>query len=408
MGSVNWGWNFGRTIDPTSNGFINETFFNNGLNLSSNISIYDGGRINNTIKQTKANLLATKADQEKIHNDIVLQTASGFLSVLMSTETLSNAKKQLDLTKNQQQILEKQIAVGNRPQNDMLDLEASIALNEQSIVDAENALILAKLRLQQLMMIQEGQDIEIAIPDNLAMPTLDFNTLTAQSIYEQAVHRMPEIRSAEIKLENSFLGENIAKADLLPSLGAGFSMRTNFSNKGQSLQGFDTIVNNSIVYINSQPVTVGFPQLSPRLKPTPYGTQLNDNISYGIGAQLNIPIYNNYISRGKIQMAKINTESAKLELDLQKQTLINAIAQSLMDAKAAKARYTSNEKTMKANELLYNNGLKRHEIGSLSTFELVRLKNQWEVATANTINSKYEYIFRSKVIEFYMGKPITL
>jgi len=211
-----------------------------------------------------------------------------------------------------------------------------------------------------------------------------------------------------MRVKSAQLGEKIAKAEFLPSIGAGGSLRTNYSNKGLNITGYESSIIEQTVFINNQEVTVGFPQQIPQTEKSPYFNQFSDNLSYGVGISMSIPIYNNYTAKAGLQRAQLNTERANLNLTQTKETLKITVGQALSDAKAAKARYLASERTKTAQNNLYNNAIKRFEIGNLNAFELTRLKTSMESSSINALIAKYDYLFRTKVLDFYLGKPIVL
>lgn len=406
-GGTNVGWNFGRTIDPTRNEFVTETFFNNGFTLSSNVTLYNGGRINNSIKQTDADNKASLKDLEQSKRDISLTVSSIYLNILFAKENFQNASKQLAQTKEQLSLLNRQIAVGNRPENDRLDIEAQIAQNEQTLTEAQNNLNIQLLNLKQSLRLDISENIDIASPPNIRIDT-DPEIVTFEELYAAALRNQSSVHAEEMRVKSAYLGEKIAAADLLPSIGAGGSLRTNYSNKG-----FDKVVTGQTYFdrtllLNNQPITVGFPIEEFELNKTPYFDQFTDNLSYGVGVSMNIPIYNNLVNRSNVQRAKLNTSRAELVSEQVKETLKITVGQAHADAKAAKARFLATEKTKNAQNNVYNNAVKRFENGSTNVFELSRLKTLFDTAETNHLIAKYDYLFRTKVLDFYLGKPIQL
>jgi outer membrane protein len=405
--NTNVGWNFGRTIDPTSNQFVTETFFNNGFSINSNVLLYNGGRIRNSIQQNLETNRATLKDLDQTKRDISLNVATLYLNLLFAKENLRNAENQLNLTNEQLKQLNRQIAVGNTPENDRLDIEAQIAVNEQTIIEAKNNLTITLLNLKQLLRLDPDYNMDIIDPGNIALMT-DPDLITFNELYASALNTQPSIAANDARVKVAQLGESIAKSSFLPTIGAGGSLRTNYSNKGLTLDRVENTTTPIKVVIGGQTVDVEFPSQRPYYSEKPYFNQFKDNISYGVGISLNIPIYNNYSSSAGLQRAQLNTENAKLNLLQSKETLKITIGQALTDAKAAKAKFQASEKTKTAQTNLYNNALKRFETGNLNAFELTRLKSQLETSSINSLIAKYDYLFRTKILDFYLGKPIIL
>ncbi len=404
--STNATWNFGRTIDPTRNEFITETFFNNGVSLSTGVTLFNAGRISNSIKQSAMDNRAAVQNLEQVKRDIALNAATFYLNILFAKESIVNAQKQLAQTKNQQQLLEKQIAVGNRPENDRIELEAQLAANEQTLVEAENQFRLGTLNMKQLLRLPPEEAFDIEVPQNLG-PSTDPDEVTFEILLQGAMATQPSVAASEWSWKSTILGEKIAASQLYPTIGVGGSLRSNYSNKGFDISGYDEQIINQTVYINGQEVTVGFPQNIPRIEQTPYISQFQDNLSYGFGVTMSIPIYNNYAARLGVQRAKLGQESARVNFEQVKESLKITVGQALNDAKATKARFIAAEKTRRAQQNLYNNAMKRFDNGGINTFELARIKMQVESAEINALISKYDYIFRTRVLDFYLGKGIS-
>ena len=400
------GWNFGRTIDPTKNEFITETFFNNGYGLNSNTTLFNSNKINNTVDRAINDNKATLKDLEQTKRDIALNVATLYLNILFSKENLINAENQLELTLNQLDQIKKQISVGNLPENDVLDLEAQLALDEQNIIEAKNILIINLLNLKQLLRLNPDHEMDVMAPKDLKLDS-NPDVLTFDEVYQSAMKIQSNIEAGKLRIRSAELGEQIAKADLYPSLFLNANARSNYSNKGVTVDGFESRTTFQDVVINNQNVSVGFKQQVPNFVETAYLDQVSDNLSYGVAFSLSVPIYNNNFFRSAVQRAKLNTMSANLNYTQLKETLKITIGQALADAKAAKSRYTASGKTLQAQNNLYNNAIKRFEIGNLNGFELTRLKTQMETSRVNELKAKYDYLFRTKILDFYLGKPIS-
>ena len=263
------------------------------------------------------------------------------------------------------------------------------------------------LNLKQLLRLDPGYDMDILTPGEMPVDT-DPDIVTFSELYQSALNSQASIAANEMRVKSAQLGEKIAKAEFLPSIGAGGSLRTNYSNKGINITGYESSIIEQTVYINNQEVKVGFPQQIPQIEKSPYFDQFSDNLSYGVGVSMSIPIYNNNAAKAGLQRAQLNTERANLNLLQTKETLKITVGQALSDAKAAKARYLASERTKTAQNNLYNNAIKRFEIGNLNAFELTRLKTSMESSSINALIAKYDYLFRTKVLDFYLGKPIIL
>jgi outer membrane protein len=407
-GSVGLNLNLGRSIDPTSNSFVSQNFLSNTVGLTSGVTLYNGNRINNTIKQAILNYKSATLTKEQVERDIALNVASIYLNVLFTRENVEIARNNYLGTKAQLEQIKKLVESGARAQNELYTLEAQLAANEQNEVSAQNAYNIAVIQLKQAILLGPDEDFELAeIPDNIEIST-DPDIITLSELYTSARSNQKSIRAAEINVEAANVGIDIAKSALLPSIGLFGQMGTNYSNQGKSLAGFNQGYSTETVLINDMEVEIGLPFAEPILTNTPYTDQFNENLSYGFGLNVNIPIYNNFSTRGSIERAKLNMKSSQISLEQEEQNLYLAVQQAHADAKAAKIALNSTKKSLDAQELNYNNAKKRFNVNAISSFELTNIKSLYDNARVNYLLAKYDYIFRTKVLDFYMGKPIIL
>ncbi len=406
-GNISSGWNFGRTIDPTSNEFITQTFFNNGYQLSSNIVLFNAGRINNQIKQSKLDKEASSLDLDALKRDITLNVATGFLNVLFTLENRKLAQKQLENTQAQIDQLKKSIQAGSRPKNEIYNLEAQKATDEQNKIVAQNNYENAILSLKQQMRYEGSEELEIQVPKNIGVTT-DPDEIELSNLYREALPNQPNIDAAKTRIRIAELDEKIAKSNLYPSLFLGGNLSTNYSNQGRELLELNSQRISQEVFINSTSVVFEQDVDVPVFGKQGYTDQLDQNLSYGFGLQLSVPIYQNYQNKAGVERAKLNQESSINNLEILKDQLLTNVQQALAAAKAAKYQYYASISTKEARKLAYDNLLKSYEIGAASNFELVTSKNQLSIAEINEINAKYDYIFRTKVLDFYLGNPINI
>ncbi|MBK8620848.1 MAG: TolC family protein [Saprospiraceae bacterium] len=405
--NANFSNSFGRTVDPTSNSFISQSILSNGLSMNTGVLLFNGFRIQNTIDQNKLSTIAATKDIEQLKRDISLNVASAYLNILFANENMAIAQNQLAQTMAQREVMSRMIRVGNSPENAIFDLDAQIALNEQTIVTATNNRELALLTLRQLIRLDPTIPLDITTP--AVTPDAAFlELLTIDELMESAFLYQAGIEAAKLRVQMAEKGEKIAAAGYYPSLTAGFNLISNFSNRFQQLVGVENTVNNLDVIINGQTVTVGFPGQTPVFENIPYFDQLNNNLSYGIGLNLSVPIYSNYNVRAAKNRSVVATGNAKNNLEIQKDNLRVTVMQSFTEAKAARARYNASEKSFLAQTNVYENAKKRFEAGSVNSFELVRVKALQETAQNNLLIAKYDLFFRLKVLDFYLGKPIII
>lgn len=407
-GNTNVGLFFGRSIDETTNDFSTESILTSNYGLNTGVLLWNGGRIKNGIKQSELDLEASKYDVEQIKRDIALTVGTAYLNALFAEENLSNAQNSLALTEEQLAQIDKLIAAGSRPRNDRLDIVAQLSNDEQQIVAAENNVSITMLGLKQLMNLDVRTDISIvAPPENILIQT-DPDLLSFTEVYESALRNQPNIQAGESRLKAAELGIDIAKSQKLPTIGANGQIGTRHSNKAITANGFESITNSASVLINDEPATISTQANIPIFEDQKYFNQLDQNLNYGIGLGANIPIFDNYSSKASVERAKLNVLNTQNQNDQLYQNLRTNVQQVLSDARAAKRALAAAEKTVEARQAAFDNAEKRFQLGAINTFEYVNAKNQFDVSNINYIIAKYDYLFRSKIVDFYMGKMITL
>jgi outer membrane protein len=403
-------WNFGRTIDPTTNEFINSTFFNNGLNLNTGVTLYNGGAIKNNVLKAQNTSKALSEDLEQTKNDIALNVASLYLNALFAKENqlIADANvKQSNTSLSQIQTL---IRAGNRAPNEVLDIEAQLANDEQSLLNTRNTFINAIMQLKQAMLVND--DIDVLAPNGVVLNT-DPDILTFEEVYKSALLSQHSIAADEIRLSGTDLDIKIAKASTLPTVGFGGNFGSNYSNKGQYIDGFQTVKQSQTFEIEipnfpKQNAILSSSFEAPILKKSNYFRQFQNNTSYGVGFNINMPIFNNYQSKASIERAKLNKENVMLNLENKKQDLRVRVQKALTDAKAAKNAIVAAEKSVTANQAAFDNASKKFGLGTINSFDLTTARTRLDNAKNNLVIAKYDHIFKVKIVEFYQGKSITL
>lgn len=401
----NVGWNFGRSIDPTTNTFINQTFFNNGLSLNSSVVLFNGNKLNNLVAQSRSNNLAAKEDLRQRQRDVALEIASFYLNVLFAKENLANTNIQKAQVIDQLEQLNKLIRAGSRPANDTLDLIAQLAANERSIIDASNTLELSLLTLKQAIRLDWSVPFDIESISELKL-NLDPEILTYEGLYDIAVQNQPSVEAARIRMKSAELSTKIAEADKYPSLAGFGGLRSNYSNRGFRLGETQIVKVDIPVEINGQAIDIRFPQEFRSFEKANYPQQLNDNLSLFVGFNLNIPIYSNNQIQSSIQKSILSQKQAALAYETTIDALRINIGRALQDATAAKASFQAATRSYEAQKNAYENSRQRFEIGLIPSFEMLRVKNLLDIAQTNQLIAKYQYIFTTKVLEFYLNNNL--
>jgi len=266
---------------------------------------------------------------------------------------------------------------------------------------------ISMLNLKQQLMIDPGYQMILERPQNVEIIS-DADIITFDEIYESALKNQPAIRAAELDIRSAEIGEKIAKASLYPTVSLGASLQSNYNNRAQRLDEVVPTLTDIPVGIDGEPATLSFPGQEAITSDNPYINQIDENLSYGLGLGINIPIYNNYQAKAGIERAKLNITSAALNIERQKNTLKTNVQQALADAQAASKSYQAAQKSRNAQRAAYENATKQYDLGAINSFDFVNARTLLDSAEISLIIAKYDYLFKAKVVDFYMGRAITL
>jgi outer membrane protein len=409
------GFQLGRTIDPSTNSFSTQNVGFNQGQVSFTLPVYQGGRIRNGIQGAKLNAMASRADLEQSNNDVALQVARAYLQILLAEENAENAKRRVLQSKAQLENTEKLIKAGNLPENDKFNAETQVALDEQGMITAENNIDLSYLSLKLLMQISPDTKMKIEKPSVVIPINDELESKGFSSLYTKSLGTQPNIKAGEFRLMNAQKQVRITKAGLYPNVSLFANLTSNYSSINRDFSNPDlsnlTLVPNTPepVLLNGQQALltsfslqgVTFPYLS-------YLDQLDRNFGQGFGLSLNFPIYGNHQTRVAGQRAALNIKNVEIANEQLKQQLKNDVMQALTSAKAGKKQYQASLKSNNAAKASFEGAQKRFSVGSISIFELNNARFNLDRTETDLVNSKYDYLFRLKILDFYEGKRISL
>ena len=405
---VSGGYQFGRTIDPTTNSFALEGIGFNSYSLNTGIQVFGGGIIKHNILRSKYELEAGKLEAEATENNLGLQVAAAYLNVLLADEQLVIAKTRLFQSQNQLNQINRFIEVGARPLNERYDFEAALALDQQALIEAENFLIRSNLILRQFLLIPDGTPFDIEKPEIKIPEDVDVDGISTNELFIGAVDILPQVKAAEKRLQAANIGILQAKANLLPSLSLFASLRSNFSNQASTITGFDVTKVKQNVFINNIPVALEIEQNVPTFAKKEYFDQVSENFGQSLGLQLNIPIYNNRQVKINIERAKLGVISNEVAKEQARQQLRTEIEQTLTAVRASQRSLQAADLSLKAATAAFENAQKRYELGAINSLELNTARTNMERAKSDRIRSRFQHLFNLKQVDFYQGKPITL
>ncbi len=400
---------YGRQIDPTTNDFINQRFSSQNLSLSGGVLLFNGGRINDQIEQASLAVEASTLDVEQMQNDIALSVAQAYLQILFAQENHTNAQKSLELIRAQLDQMDKFINAGTRPQNARLDLLAQVAQRDQMVITTENDIIIAYLNLKQLLQLSEVAEFQIEVPDISLPSDYDIEVLDAQKVFNTALSWQPSIKAGALRRSYAELGVSLARTGMMPSLNIGGSIGSRYSSfaRRQGSQiGTETMTQD--IFLNGESVTLSFDQPIFGVNKVSYLDQLNENLAYGVGLGLSVPIYSQGRNKANLQLAQLDVVRTEIQTEQVKNQLKTDIQRAVADVKAGKKNYEAAQRTAEAMRAAYSDTDKRFGLGVANSLEFVTAQNNRDQAETDLIIAKFEYVFRLKVLDFYEGKKLTI
>ncbi|WP_289038838.1 TolC family protein [uncultured Zobellia sp.] len=374
----------GLSFDPTTNQPVTTTILSANGGLTSSLTLFDGLRNLHRLNRAKLNALSNQYRLDDLKDDIRLSVANAYLQILSNKETLKVFEAQFAVSEQDLKRSKELVDAGVIPKGDLLEIEATAANLEQQIVNTQNQVLISRINLAQLLQITDYENFDVLDAD-FEVPPSEVQSKSPKEIFAEALTFRNDIKFSQSNIDLAKKDLDIAKGAIYPTLGAFFNYNTRYSDQG----GFDS--------------TTG------RLVPAEsFVNQLwiNDGISYG--ARLDIPIFNGFAVKNNIKRSKINVEKAKLQLEQDKLDLETSINQAYVDVKSFSKAYDAAQKTLDARRLAYDYSKERYDVGLMNAFDFSQAQSRVDNAEAELIRTKYDYIFRLKVLEFYFGLPLEL
>ena len=377
--SANESFNIGKNVDPTTNNYVTEGYHATNFSVSSSYSLFNGLQNANTIRQNRLNVQSGQFDIEKAKNDVTLNITTGYLQVLFAYEILSAAKSQEEATVAQVDRTSKMVNAGKSPESDLLQIQSQLATDNLSVITAQNQLDLARVTLMQLMEIPVADNFDVVVP---AMEEPSSGLLqTNEEIYLKSLTVQPQISSASLKTNAAELAMKVSEGARWPRLTLGADLSSNYASSRKK----GSIVNPE-----------GYP----------FYQQMWDNIGQSFSLGLSIPIYSNRQIKSGIDRARINVITTQLNEQNIKNLLRKSVEQTYTDLRAAIKKYDATKQQLAAIESVYKNAEKKYTVGVMSATDFLIQKNNFTQSQSGLIQAKYDYIFKSKILDFYQGKAI--
>jgi outer membrane protein len=385
-GQVSHSWSIGANTNPVTNLRENQTTQYTQIGLGSNVTLYGGLQNVNRLRRAKLTQLASQYQLTKMQDDILLYVANAYLDILFNKENLKVQQSQLSFDEKQLSRTDELVKAGSVPRGDLLDMKATIATDNQKITVAENALLISRLSLAQLLQLEDFENFDVA--DVSIEPTPSpVMAETPEAIVAKAKEVRVEIKIAQANLDLAERDIKIAKGAMHPSLTFGYNFGTNASYADRIL--FDQ--------------NTGLPYTA---NPLPVFDQFSDNKGHNFGLQLSIPVLNGFSVRNNVERSKVAFQRNKNAFDQAKLDLELNVYKAITDAKGALKTYESSLATLDARQEAFNYAKEKYAVGMMNAFDFNQAQTIFSASQSDAIRAKYDYIFKMKVVELYFGIPI--
>ncbi len=374
---------FGRTLDQSTNQYRNYNSYETSFNLGGSVSLFEGFRRKREKEMMQLNLKSSELSLEQINNNISLSIATSYLDVLQSKELIKVLEKQLEVTKEDGKRVKIRYDAGDVSKDVYLEIQAQIARESSQLVEAKTNHTKSLLILAQILDVEDVANFDIVIPE-LPLIESKVSLITAGEIFENALS-LPDIKVAELQIENDEVGIERAKSGFYPTASFFASYSNYYNNKAQT---YDVM-------------TGTFQDLS-------FSDQLGENPREVLGLNIDIPIFSKFQNKNAVKAAKIQMENSVLNLEMEKKNLRETIQTAYSNAKSSYAYYLSAEQALNATRESNRFSSEKYNVGAISPFDYNTSKSQLTKAEAELLQAKYNFIFATKVLEFYNGIPLAL
>jgi len=367
-------FNFGKTINPDNYEYVNQQFQSQNMQANANLNLFSGLETQNTQQMRHYDLMAQLENIETARYNVTLNIVTYYLNVLAQAEQKKIKQEQLDVTTDQITKTREQVKVGNKAKGELLEIKAQAARERVELTRAQNALRMGYVDLAQLMNLDSIKNFSVVIPED---PVLQAEKLIqpADTIYDKSVQNFPTIQSAQYQLKSSQKYLDIMKGRLMPTL----SFRTSY-----------------YTYYNE----LSQPSYTDQIK------AINPNLN--LQMVLSIPIFDKMRKHNQISNAKLLVKDTEYFVKEQELELFKTIQKAVNEAEAAYKDYESSLESVESNQEAFKYTQEKYDVGLVDAIEYKIAKNELSRARSNAANAKYNYVFRLKILEFYMGQEMKL
>lgn len=377
---LNGSRNTGRQFVQETLSYDDLTTLSSGASISSGVTIFDGLRNINNLRAAQTSKLSAEENLQRSKENVIFNTASSYLSVLLNQELLNIAKENLEASQKQLEQVKAQVEVGMRPMVDLYNQEAAVANNEFQIVERENALNISIIQLVRILAIDPMQDYEFVTP-GIDEENLQVKNYSLTQLIEQAMLNRSDLRGTEAQIKLSEYNLRIARGAYLPTVSLSASLSGGYSDQFRERTPSGEVVDVSY-----------FDQITDR------------NRRYSIGFNIQVPIFNRFNTRLNVQRSQVDYKNAMLDLEAKKLEINQEVRQAYNDYLSATKQLDTTERALLAASKAYETEQERYRVGASTLIELTQANAEFVSASSNRVQAVYRFVFQEQLLNYYLGQ----
>lgn len=410
--NTNGGFNFGRSIDPTSNQYTTNSVFFQSYNVNAGVTLFNFFKIRNDIKAAEALEGVNNININAVRNSVSLNVAAGYLQYLLAIETANAAKLQIQQTQSQLGNTRKLVDAGSMPELNAAQLEAQLATDSSNYITAQGNAEQQRISLMGLLNLDASTPFEVSVPDVDKIPLEPLSEMQPGYVYGLALKTQPQQQYDSLNIIVQQYRIKSARAAMYPTLGGFAQLGSNYASTFREFGGvnptgkFDTL---GVVPVNGTNYFALTPGFSTYTTKPSYWKQIGDiNFSQAFGVQLSVPLFSNRALRTSWEREKINLDNYKLTQQQNKLTLQTNVYQAYSASVSAMQKFNAASKAYEIDVYAFDLAKKRYEIGVLSTIDYITTQTNMFKAKIDQLSARYDYVFKMKILEFYKGQGVKL
>ncbi len=403
-GNWGYGWNQGRAIDPFTNSYIDQRFSSSGAGLSAGLTLFGGLQLQNLIRQTGYAYHASEMEWQQSKDKLTLDVLLAYLTVLNTEDTWRIMFEQAEVTRKQVERLTVMVNEGAVGSYLLSDMKGQLSGDELAAINNYNALQTAKLDLSQLMNIPYNKDMQVERLTEADL--LEMYPSNAAEIYTASLQNLAQVKAVDLRVKSMAKGVQVAKGGYYPYLRLNGNLNTNYSSvSSMSVPTTLTEINTGqYVIVDNIKNPVLAEQQNYTSQKISYNNQFKNNLGSYVGLSLNIPIFNNLQVSTNVKKAKLSEKNAVYEAENTKLILKQSIEKAYQDMASAYERYKVLQEQVAQYKESFRSAEIRFNLGTIVSTEYLLTKNNYDRARLNLTQTWYEYIFRTRILDFYQGK----